>query len=142
MWYLIVSIPDLCTFTYFDQYGPSQEKCTGLGFSLGLSQTSWIKRLLGDKDIPSEDQNNSSVRRLYRISYQIIQVLGRDFLVKIHHGGYKCHFCQPPGAGHLAGILPQIWPCSAALKMISLKPRYSPAPRGGGYNDLCLIIGI
>ena len=35
----------------FDQYGPSQEKCSGLGFSLGLSQTSWIKSILHLSDV-------------------------------------------------------------------------------------------
>ena len=77
---------------------------------------------------PPEDQNNSSVRRLYRVSDQIIRVRGRDFLVTIHHSGYKCHYCQPPGAGHLAGNLPQIWPCSAALKNEKLKAPIFPGP--------------
>ena len=37
--------------------------------------------LLWDKDIPTEDQNNSSETRLCRVSDEIIQVRGWDFLV-------------------------------------------------------------
>ena len=37
--------------------------------------------LLWDKEIPPEDQNNSSETRLCRVSGEIIQVLGWDFLV-------------------------------------------------------------
>ena len=37
--------------------------------------------LLWDKEIPPEDQNNSSETRLFRVSDEIIQVRGWDFLV-------------------------------------------------------------
>ena len=37
--------------------------------------------LLWDKEIPPEDQNNSSETRHCRVSDEIIQVLGWDFLV-------------------------------------------------------------
>ena len=107
----------------FDQFGPSQEKCTGLVFSLRLSQTSWIKSTLHMYccetriETPPEDQSNSSQTRLYRVSGQLVRVRGRDFLVTIHHGGYKCllHYCQPPGTGLQAEILQQIWPHSEGL---------------------------
>ena len=50
---------------------------------------------------------------------------------------------QPPGgAGHLTGILPQIWPCSAALKNEKLNPAIPRPQWAEDTNDLCLIIGI
>ena len=49
------------------------------GISLSHNNTSYV--LLWDKEIPPEDQNNSSETRLCRVSEEIIRVRGWDFLV-------------------------------------------------------------
>ena len=139
----------------FDQFGPSQEKCTRLVFSLRLSQTSWIKSTLHMYccetriETPPEDQSNSSEMRLYRVSGQIVWVRGRDFLVTIHHGGYKCllHYCQPRGRGFKQKFYHKFGPTvkgfSRALKIEKYKSPAIPRPQGAGdTNDFCMIIGI
>ena len=50
------------------------------------------------------------------------------------------HYCQSPGGrGLLAGILPQVWPFSGALKIEKLKALLIPGPEGAmDTNDWCI----
>ena len=59
---------------------PGTSQWTKLCTVAGLRE-SFIYVLLWDKEIPPEDQNNSLETRLCRVSDEIIQVRGWDFLV-------------------------------------------------------------